>query len=279
MQEQPIVRLGDRRYRVERKWARLPEGQSFGFVSDVAVDSRGRVYAGQRCDPPVHVWDREGTYIGSWGDGQVLDVHGMSACAEDRIFVTDRAAHQVLVFDPQGRRLMALGARHEPRFQAPFNAPTGVALAPDGEIYVADGYGNSMVHRFSAEGALKRSWGRPGSGPGEFSTPHALWIDQRDRVLVLDRENDRVQIFDRDGDYLDEWRGLFRPMGIYGDARGMIFVSDQVPRISMFDPDGELVGRCQGAVNGAHGLWGDAAGNLYLSELPPEQITRLALIA
>lgn len=274
-----VVALGERRYAVHRGWARLPEGEAFGFVSDLAVDGDGNLHVGQRSDPPVLVFDPAGALLRSFGQDDIADVHGLSATTDGRVLVVDRDAHQVLIYGAQGGRRLALGQRHHPRLQAPFNHPTSAALAPDGDIYVADGYGNSAVHRFGPDGGLKRSWGEPGAEPGQFSTPHAVWIDQRDRVLVADRENNRVQIFDRDGSYLAEWGDFYHPMAIYGDERGMIYVTDQIPRISMLDLDGRLVGRCRGTLNGAHGMSGDAAGNLYLAELPPEKVTRLTLLS
>jgi streptogramin lyase len=279
MSETLVVRLGERRYAVHRNWARLPDGEALGFVSDLAVDSAGKLHVGQRSDPPIQVFGPDGARVASYGDGEIADVHGMAATADGRVLVIDRDAHQVLIYDTDGKKRLALGKRHEPRLQAPFNHPTSAAVASDGDIYVADGYGNSVVHRFGADGALKRSWGGPGTGPGEFSTPHAVWIDPRGRVLVGDRENNRVQIFDRYGAYLTEWRDFYHPMAIYGDERGMIYVTDQIPRISMLDLDGNLVGRCRGTLNGAHGMSGDNAGNLYLSELPPEKVTRLTLLS
>ena len=273
-----IVALGDRRYALERNWAKLPQGREFGFLSDVAVDSKGVVHLGQRTDTPMMAFAPDGKFLQSWAEGDIADVHGVSATGDGRILVVDRDAHQVLIYDTQGRRQVALGERHHPQFQAPFNHPTSAAIAADGDIYVADGYGNSVVHRFNADGRLKCTWGGGGTGPGEFTTPHAVWIDPRNRVLVADRENNRVQIFDRDGVYLAEWGDFYHPMAIYGDDRGLIYVTDQIPRISMLSLDGELVGRFRGTLNGAHGMSGDMEGNFYLSELPPEKITRLTLL-
>jgi hypothetical protein len=274
--ERYTVILGDRRYAVHRKWARLPAGDGFGFISDVMVDAMGRVHVAQRgADRPILVFERDGRYLGSWGEGVLAEPHYINAGNGDAILVADRDAHQVLRFDGAGRLTQALGRRHWPSLAAPFNHPTAAVEAPDGEIYVADGYGNSNVHRFAAEGRLLGTWGRPGDGVGEFSTPHAIAIDRRGRVLVGDRENDRVQLFDRDGAFLGEWRDFHHPMQIWIDDRGLAFVTDQVPRISLLDPDGGLVGRCRGAINGAHGLSGDAEGNLYLAELPPQEITKL----
>ncbi|MBS0518814.1 MAG: peptidase [Proteobacteria bacterium] len=274
--ERYTVILGDRRYAVHRNWARLPAGQEFGFLSDLSVDGDGHVHVAQRgTDRPVLVFDREGRNIGAWGEGVLAEPHYITRGADGTFLVADRDAHQVLRFDGAGTLLQALGRRHWPSLGAPFNHPTAAALASDGEIYVADGYGNSHVHRFGADGRLLQSWGGPGTGPGAFTTPHAVVIDRRGRVLVGDRENNRVQLFDRDGRFLTEWGDFYHPMQIWIDDRDLVFVTDQIPRISLMTLDGELVGRCRGAINGAHGLAGDAEGNLYLAELPPQEITKL----
>ena len=274
--ESYVVVLGDRRYAVHRHWARLPAGESFGFISDVMVDRRGRVHVAQRgTDRPVLVFDQGGRLEGTWGEGQLAEPHYINLAPDGSILVADRDAHQILRFDDNGRPLQALGNRHWPSLAAPFNHPTAAAQASDGEIYVADGYGNSNVHRFAADGTLIASWGAPGRGPGAFTTPHAIAIDRAGRVLVGDRENNRVQLFDRTGAFLGEWTDFHHPMQIWIDDRDMVFVTDQIPRISLLSPDGRLVGRCRGAINGAHGLSGDAAGNLYMAELPPQEITKL----
>ena len=274
--ERYTVILGDRRYAIHRNWAKLPAGESFGFLSDLMVDGEGRVHVAQRgTDRPVLVFERDGKLAGSWGEGALAEPHYITAANDGAILVADRDAHQVLRFDGKGNVLQALGKRHWPALDAPFNHPTAAAQAPDGEIYVADGYGNSSVHRFSADGALLKTWGGQGGGPGAFTTPHAVAIDGRGRVLVGDRENNRVQVFSRDGEFLEAWGDFYHPMQIWIDDRGLVFVTDQIPRISLLSPDGRLIGRCRGAINGAHGLSGDAEGNLYLAELPPQYITKL----
>ena len=274
--ERYTVILGDRRYAIHRNWAKLPAGESFGFLSDLMVDAEGRVHVAQRgTDRPILVFERDGRLAGSWGEGALAEPHYITAANDGAILVADRDAHQVLRFDGNGKVLQALGKRHWPSLDAPFNHPTAAAEAPDGEIYVADGYGNSSVHRFSADGALLRTWGGQGGGPGAFTTPHAVAIDGQGRVLVGDRENNRVQVFDREGTFIEAWGDFYHPMQIWIDDRGLVFVTDQIPRISLLSPDGKLIGRCRGAINGAHGLSGDAEGNLYLAELPPQYITKL----
>jgi len=109
---------------------------------------------------------------------------------------------------------------------APFHDPTQVARAPNGDVYVSDGYVNSRVHRFSPEGKLIHSWGEPGQGPGQFKLPHAGWVDARERVWVGDRENNRIQFFNLDGAFLYEWPDYRRPADFYMDADGIMYVAE-----------------------------------------------------
>ncbi|MEE8286723.1 MAG: 6-bladed beta-propeller [Gammaproteobacteria bacterium] len=273
--EHRVVVMGETRYRIEPGWGELPDGQQFGLISQLAVNSKGEVYVFQRGDPPVLVFYPSGDYARSLADGQILDAHGICIDAWDRVHLVDRDAHQVLCFDSRGTLLDTLGVRHYPKLGAPFNHPTAVAVASDGERYIADGYGNSHVHRFSADGEHISSWGGTGTGPGEFSTPHGVLVDCSDRVLVIDRENNRVQIFDRAGGYLDEWRDLYHPMDFFEDAAGRVFVSDQTPRVTLFAPDGKMIGRSRPSLNGAHGIWGCPTGELFLAEMSPNRVTRL----
>ena len=181
---------------------------ALSLISQLALDSNGNLYVYQRADPPVVVFDASGEFLAGWGAGYICDAHGIFIAPDDCVFLVDRDAHQILVFASEGAPIGVLGNWHRPRLGAPFNHPTDAAIAADGDIYVADDYGNSLVHRFSSTFELKLSWGGPGTGPGEFSTPHGIGVDRSDRVLVADRENDRVQLFDCDGGYLDEWTSM-----------------------------------------------------------------------
>ncbi len=182
---QLFVRLGETRYRIERPWGEVPQGA--GVPSDVACDAEGRVYVQLRQDPmtdqespAVVVLAPDGRRIGAWGGAEVADGHMLSVHPDGRVFVVDRDAQEIIVFSRDGKRLGGLGRRHRPG--EPFNAPCDVAFAPDGTIYVADGYAASVVHRFSAEGTPLGRWGAraaaPASSPRRIRSgccPMAAW--------------------------------------------------------------------------------------------------------
>lgn len=268
------VVLGETLYRVERGWFTPPASER-ALISQVAVGADGRIFVLQREAPRIVVLDRAGAQLAVWGEDRLADPHGITALADGRIAAVDRDAHEIVFFNAEGEVSGALGERHRPRFGAPFNHPAATTMADDGDIYVADGYGNSRVHRFDRQGQHLASWGAPGRGEGEFSTPHAVLIDRRERVLVADRENDRVQIFDRDGSWLGEWGDVYRPMDLAADDKGLILVTDQVPRVSLYDLDGTLLGRCRPVLNGAHGIDVAADGTVYLAEIVPSRVTRM----
>ena len=273
------VGLGERRYLVERPWGVVPDGMRLGQFSKIAVAPGGEVYLFQRFDPPVVVFDRDGNVVRSWGEGMIADGHGILVTDDDRVLLVDRGGHQVMAFTPSGELLFTIGERHHPRYQAPFNHPTDVAVAPNGDLYVSDGYGNARVHWFSPDGTLKRSWGEPGRGPGQFMTPHGIWVLSDGRVLVGDRENDRVQVFDAEGEYLTAWDQLYRPMDLYVDREGLIHVVDQIPRLTVLTDDGTIVGRCMAVPKEGHGISGDGDGNLFLVDTVYDEMIKLARIA
>ena len=208
----------------------------------VATDSRGRVYAAQRADPSVLVFDGDGNLLTTWGSGVLVDPHGIYISPSDEVFLIDRDYHEVLKFYTEGKVLLRMGDRSKPAGQAPFSHPADVAVSSSGEIFICDGYGNSSVHRFTAEGKYLGSWGSPGKGPAEFSTPHGIWLDENDRVYVCDRENDRIQVLSMEGDFISEWVDCWHPMDIFQDAQGRFFVTDQSPRFSVWDSEGEPAG-------------------------------------
>lgn len=275
-----VVALGAQHYRVERPFGDLPGGP--GGVSDVVADG-ARIHVLLRPDPLVDgdaprlvTLDAEGKRLATGGAELIADGHMLALRPGGGLLVVDRDAHAVVILDAAGRRVGEIGGRGRPN--RPFNHPTNAAVAPDGTIYVADGYAAASIHRFDPDGAPRGSWGRLGDGPGEFHTPHGLWVLPDGRVAVGDRENHRVQVFSPDGELLAIWRGVHRPMDLWGDAQGRLYVSDGVPCLTLFDGDGTVLGRCRPVLNGAHGLHGDPEGRLYLAEMSPSRLTRLVPI-
>ena len=235
------VGTGKYTYEVNQSWAKLPDGESFGMVSAVATDSQDRLFALQRKDPPVVIFDREGNFVGSWGNGSFLFPHGIFI-EDDIVYLTDRDSSVCLVYTLDGKPIQMLG-RHGvhsdtgcekpadlvPRSAGPFNYPSELVPAPNGDLYVSDGYRNARVHRFSIDGQLKKSWGEPGkTEPNEFHLPHSLVVGKDGTVYVCDRENHRIQVFSADGEFLTIWDDIKRPMDISIDPDGAFHVSEGI---------------------------------------------------
>ena len=273
----PTIGAGDFRYEYQPGWPQMPSGMSLQEPSGVAVDSMDRVYVYQRQGPPVLVFDCNGHFLKPWErrNGVPLDAHHIHIGPDDTVYLTDRDAHQVLIYDSVGNLQRSLGTRDRAAMQAPFNHPADVCVAPSGELYVADGYGNSSVHRFSATGDYISSFGSPGSGPGQFRVPHSVRVSQDGRVYVADRENHRVQVFTAEGEFQAEWTDFKGPMGVHIDANQVVYVTDQIPRISIFTLDGELLARGR-TFEGAHQVYTDSQGSIYGLDTANQRVQKLA---
>lgn len=274
-----IVGSGDFRYEAEGNWGRGPHRPEFGLVSGVACDSQDRVYVFQRFPrSEMMVFEPNGRLITTWGDGAFKQAHGVWMSEDDILYVTDTNGHTVTQWTCDGTLLATWGTRGTPGVETPFNRPTRAFRAPSGEVFVTDGYGNHRVHRFSADGELELSWGTEGTGPGEFTRPvHNVCVDERGRVLVLDRGNDRVQIFTRDGEYLDQWRDIAMPQEMLIDDDNTVYIIGGrlgTQHVTMMTLDGELIARwgeygtAPGQFVGSpHGIWFDSRGDLYIIEV------------
>src|SRR5712692_7824482 len=295
------------RYDVVEGWEQLPEGYAHRDVAGVAIDLEDRVFLICRGDHPIILYDHNGKFLGSWGEGDfTLRTHGITVGPDNSIFATDDGNHTVRKFTPDGKLLMTLGTLNTPsdtgydgkdsinipRAAGPFNRPTNLAVGPKGDLYVSDGYGNCRVHQFSPSGTLKRSWGVSGKGPGQFHLPHGIAVAADGRVFVCDRENDRIQIFSPDGEYLAEWTDTQRPTHIVFDAQGRAHVSElwwhkgqtsrrhgpiheaRFGRVSVYDRDGRVLARwgspdavAAGSFAAPHGIAVDSKGDLYVAEV------------
>jgi len=274
-----MTQTGDDKYTYEvvRDFFKLPAGQSFGMISRVAADTQDRIYVFQRKDPPVVVFDREGKYLGAWGNGEVTDPHGLKIVG-DTVYTTDRSDSVAKSFTLDGKVKLRLGTpgRHSDtgrienwlaeRAAGPFNHPTEMIAHPNGDIYVTDGYRNARVHRFAADGRLVTSWGAPGKGEGQFHLPHSIAIDDDGKLYVADRANKRIQIFTPGGDFLGQWTGMGGPNDITRGRDGNFYIAEQEENggpahICVRDANGNVRARMES--RHVHGVGVDSRGDIY----------------
>jgi DNA-binding beta-propeller fold protein YncE len=232
-------------YRLDDGWAKLPLGRGWGMAISIGINPDGKsVWVFDRCGArectnskiaPLQEFDASGKLIAAIGTGMFVWPHGLFVDPDGNLWVTDgRGAkgkgHTVMKLNPEGKVLMTLG-RPGIASDGPdtFNSPSAVLVAPNGNIFVADGHGettNARIVKFSKDGKFIKAWGGQGSGPGQFNIPHRLALDSAGRLFVADRGNSRLQIFDQDGKFLAEWRQFGRPSGLFIDKNDTIYVAD-----------------------------------------------------
>ncbi len=273
-------------YEINEDWARVPEGWEMPAAA-VYGDSQDRVFCFNRDpDHPVVVFDREGNYLYHWGGGLISFAHSILIDEESNVWLVDRNHGQVMKFTDTGQLLMTIGTKgyrsdtgvapddfssnayqSVVRGAGPFNLPAGITLNKAGEIYIADGYGNARVHKFSPQGEHLFSWGEPGEKSGEFKLPHGIWIDRNDRVLVADRENDRVQVFTQEGEHMDTWKTkLIGPALFYVDNEDTVYIPEHNGGdISILTLDGERLVHWGDPIHrSCHGIWVDSHKDIYV---------------
>src|SRR5439155_6322500 len=204
-----VTEVKPRSYRVVEGWEKAPANANRLDAVGVGIDSKDRVYLITRQRSQVLVYQSDGTLVRAWGEGQFTDrTHGLTVAPDDTIWCVDDGSHRVQKFSPEGKLLLELESAGRPapesgydgrtlesitRGGPPFNRPTNLAVAPSGDLYVSDGYGNCRVHRFSPSGELRRSWGVPGGGPGQSYLPHGIAVAADRRGFVCDRRDARIQ--------------------------------------------------------------------------------------
>jgi DNA-binding beta-propeller fold protein YncE len=274
-----MAQLGTGKYTYELipDFFKSPDGEPFGLISRVAADAQDRIYVFQRRDPPVVVFDRDGKYLGAWGTGEVTDPHGLKIIG-DTVYTTDRSDSVAKSFTLDGKVKLALGTpgKHSDtgqvknwlveRAAGPFNHPTEMIKHPNGDIYVTDGYRNARVHRFTADGKLKTSWGAPGNAQGQFHLPHSIAFDDAGKLYVADRSNKRIQIFTPEGEFLGQWTGMGGPNDISRGKDGNFYIAEQEENggpahICVRDGQGSVLARME--ARHVHGVGVDSHGDIY----------------
>jgi DNA-binding beta-propeller fold protein YncE len=268
-------------YRLVADFPQLPAGWTLGAVSGVATDSKGDVLVFHRGEHPLLVFDNHGKFLRSFGDAMFASAHGLRVDAHDNIWVTDNANHTVTKFSADRRVLMTFGEKNVPGEDAAhFNKPTDIAFAPNRDFYISDGYGNSRVVKFNQQGKFLTTWGKKGTGPGEFNLPHAIRLDAAGHVYVGDRENNRVQVFDANGKFLRQFGG-FAPFGLFITPDQALFVADgRANKILKMTLEGKVLaswgttGAEPGNFQLPHGLTVARDGAVYVGEINGKRLQK-----
>ncbi len=275
---------------VQADWPKLPDGFATGETAGVGVDSHNHVFIFHRGKekPILCVEGESGKIVASFGEGIFANAHGLEIDHEDNVWVTDTRTHQVYKFSHDGELLLTVGEKGVLGLDGThFNQPTDVAVTPTGEFYVSDGYGNSRVAKFAADGKFLFDWGKKGDAPGEFNLPHGITLDAEGRVYVADRTNMRIQVFDAKGKFLHQWAGeqlgeVGRPWGLEFAPDGYLYVIDgadmltstpDVARITKLDLNGKVIefwssyGAEPGQLSWGHDVAVGRDGAVYTAEV------------
>jgi sugar lactone lactonase YvrE len=256
-------------FKVDPNWAQLPQGTAWGGNTTwITADGKGNVVVLVRTPPYFRVFSRDGRFVKAFGNEQGLfeSAHSVTIDAQGFLWVTDSAAHVVHKLSPDGRVLMTLGKKGvagDNTSRDLFNQPNHVAIAPNGDIYVSDGYVNARVVHFSKDGRFIRMIGGvKGSQPGQLQLPHGVALDSRGRILVNDSDNQRVSVFDKDGRFIETWPYPSRG-GIAVASDDTVYVSDVNVGIVNIVKNGKPIDSV--SADRAHGMGIDTDGAIYVS--------------
>ena len=323
-------------YRLVENWPTVPQnmnGGRWGELIRADIDPKGDIWVFHRCfntepagaatcvgrtEPPILEFNAAGKLLTSFGGGMFAFPHGFTVDAQGNVWVSDANAnetvlglsakdesglvrgHQVFKMSPTGKVLMTLGKKGV-KGNGPdtFDQPTGIAIAPNGDIFVTDGHGkNDRVVKFSKDGKFIKTWGHHGAGPGEFDQPHDISIGgSQNRVYIADRSNNRVQIFDQDGSFIAAWKQFGLPSAVFiakddtlyvsdshsnstvnpGYTRGITVGSAKDGSIKYFIPDPDLAQADVNRISGASGIVADAKGTIYAADVGPHKLRKYVL--
>jgi len=320
-------------YSLEENWPTLPtnvNGGHWGELIRADIDPKGNIWVFHRCfntepagaatcvgrtEPPILEFAPSGKLLASMGARMFAFPHGFTIDSQGNIWASDANAretvlglpaksangatmgHQVFKLSPGGKVLMTLGkegvAGNGPDT---FDQPSGIAIAPNGDIFVTDGHGkNDRVVKFSKDGRFIKTWGHHGAGPGEFDQPHDISIGgSQDHVFVADRSNSRVQVFDQDGNFIVAWKQFGRPSAVFvakddtfyvsdsqsnstvnpGYTRGITIGSAKDGSLTAFIPDPDLDQADVNRISGASGIVADAKGTIYAADVGPHKLRK-----
>jgi len=303
-------------YETIEGWAELPDGRVWGATSAIYPANDGKhIWVAERCGTnlcagsdldPVLLYDEGGNVVKTFGAGLITWPHGMFVDADDNVWVADAVGyapvpdgvgHTIMKFSPDGELLMRLGKEGAAGEGTDvFNKPSDMLVAPNGDIFVADGHdagGNNRIIKFDKDGNFLMQWGSTGGDHGQFRDPHALAMDSQGRLFVGDRGNSRLQIFTQDGEHLATWTQFGRPSGLFIDKNDILYSADSESNarrnggwkrgirigsaidgfVTEFIPDPEP-DQDNSGTSAAEGIAVDAAGNIYGAEVGPRALKK-----
>ena len=298
-------------YEVDPGWPKKPAEFVWQAVPGIAVDHQDQVWVFTRSKPPIQIYKPNGDFVRAWGDTTIGNAHHLKIDREGNVWVADIGLHIIRKFSPDGQVLQTIGTPGVAGAdETHLYMPTDMAIAPDGDVFVSDGYGNNRVVHFDASGKFVRSWGQLGVGREDLSLPHAIAMDSKGRLYVADRNNARVQVYDQSGRLLDSWTNVVIPWGLWVTSDDDIWVCGASPMawedhpdypgaplscppkyqvVMKFQPSGRLVqlwtvpkgkdGAVQpGDVNWLHAMAVDSSGNLYLGDIMGKRAQKFTLV-
>lgn len=287
-------------YDVDPNWPKRPDNVSGeGWVSGIAIDANEHIWMFRKGPDPIQVYATDGTFVRTWGKALFVDPHQLRIDADGNVWVADFGQHIVQKFTPEGELLLTLGVRGESgEDESHFYRPTDMIVAPSGDVFVTDGYGNRRIVHLDKDGNFIKAWGSFGSEPGQFVLPHAIQIDSKGLLYVADRNSGRIQVFNQDGSFVDQWSNLIMPWGLSINSRDELWVCGSTPHwwyrkgayqeykdqvLMRFSTDGRVqqvwtlhLGEKKetlkpGETIGAHCIVQDAANNLYVGDIYGER--------
>lgn len=304
-QKSATLGSGHHVYEFVPDWGTLPNGSHWGYTHGVVIDSQQRIFIHNRSKDAVAIFDADGKFIKSWGPDFEKGAHGMLLQKEGRteyLYLADPERHLVAKTTLDGERIWTLGCpkecsayEREEQYK-----PTNIAVASNGDIYVADGYGLSWIHQYNAKAEYVRSWGGKGKEAGQMDCPHGISIDSRGSqpiIVVADRTNQRLQNFSLKGEHLGFVTDELRRPCHFDQKNGELLIPDLWGRLTIFDKNNKLIThlgdnpeiwktkgwpnvphemRVTGKFVSPHAACWDAQGNIYVVEwIPDGRVTKL----
>lgn len=263
-----MIGTGDFTYTMDHDWAKVPAGKQFGYTHGVVEDRQGRIYIANQSRDAIMVFDAEGHFLSSWGQAYAKGAHGLTIATEgdeEVLYLANTSLAEVVKTTLDGEVIWKAGRPYRPDVYTQDNpySPTETAIAPDGTVYVADGYGQSWIHIYASDGTYLHSFGGPGEDETHLNGPHGITIDRRSGtpiVQVSDRNNVRIVNFTLEGEYL----GVAIPPADLRfpcttvHAGDLLYIPDLFTRVSIFDKDNKKLIDLGDYVEGqALTAWGD----------------------